>query len=240
MKTGTAIGPRLAAAGLALVTLAGCLEGLPVAGAGSQTAGEAGRAVPVTRRTELGGGSVVIVPPAGYCLDKSSISDRVGGAFALIASCESLTGRMGGVLVEPAVITVSVSGKREDRDQPEAAVLAQALPDAAALRETNGDGLTVVQVADDTGPLQGASSDTRHWRGAMVVNDRLVGLAVYGAPDSAIAGDSGERLLVALAESIRENSPFLASDAPVAPSSDETADSPEVPRETPAASASGE
>ena len=197
----------LAALG-ALAVLSGCMNGVPGLVPGGPTAGEAGRAVPVTRRASLGDGAVIVAPPSGYCIDESSIRDRSGGGFALIASCESLTGRMGGVAVEPAVITVTVSAARAGRDQPEAALLAQALPDGAPLRETNGDGLTVVQVRGEAGALPGARGDLRHWRGAMVLNDRLVGLAVYGAEGSDIAGARGERLLVEMAEQIRENSPL--------------------------------
>lgn len=187
----------------ASVLLSGCI---------AQTGGGSG--VPVVRKAALAGGAVVVVPPAGYCLDKSSITDRPGGSFALIASCESLTGRRAGSGPEPAVITVSVTPPRQGREQPEAARLAEALGSGVALSEANGDGLIVVQV-QGAGALPGDRGDTRHWRGAMVVNDRLVGLAIYGAAGSDIAGRVGERLLVATAEAIRENSPFLAAERTV-------------------------
>ncbi len=213
---------RPALAFCAVAALAGCQDTLSLLSAGGATAGEAGRAVPVTRRAELGGGTVVVVPPAGYCLDKSSIANRAGGGFALIASCESLTGRPAGLLVEPAVITVSVSRPGGSGNQPEAELLAQALPDTAPLRAANGDGLTIVHVAGQDGALPGARGDTRHWRGAMSVNGRLVGLAVYGAAGSAIAGAEGERLLVAQAELIRDQSPTRAA-APPAPAASQAA-----------------
>jgi hypothetical protein len=210
--------------------LGGCVDGLLPFGAGGPTAGEAGRAVPVARQARLGAGAVIVAPPRGYCIDKSSIRNRGDAAFALIASCESLTGRMGGVLVEPAVITVSVSGARAGRDQPEAALLARALPEGAPLRETNGDGLTVVQVEGDSGALPGARGDVRHWRGAMVLNDRLVGLAVYGADGSDVAGTAGERLLVAMAEQIREKSPMRLPRADAATAAQPATEEPRAPR----------
>ena len=195
-----------------VLALSGCMGeaggGLGFLTAG-QTQGEAGRAVPIAREARLGAGTVIVIPPVGYCLDRSSITDRPSGGFALIASCESLTGRMGSVAVDPAVITVTVSGPGENRDQPQAARLAQALPEGTALNEINGDGLTVVHVEGRAGALPGARGDARHWRGAMVVNDRLVGLALYSAEGSNLAGADGERMLVTLAELIRENSPFL-------------------------------
>ena len=93
-------------------------------------------------------------------------------------------------------------------------MLAQALGNDVALSEANGDGLIVVHV-QGAGALPRERGDARHWRGAMVVNDRLVGLALYGAPGSELAGRKGERLLVALAEAIRDNSPF--TQAPTQP-----------------------
>lgn len=195
---------RIAAGFCAAVALAACVDAT-----GGQTAGEGGRAVPIARQAALSQGAVVVVPPTGYCLDASSISSRASGGFALIASCESLTGRMSTSSVEPAVITVSVSTAREGREQPQATLLSGAVRQGVTLREMNGDGLTIVQVEASDGALPGARDDRKHWRGAMVINDRLVGLALYGAPGSQVAGPEGERLLVALAELIRENSPVL-------------------------------
>lgn len=215
----------------ALFVLAGCVDAT-----GRNTAGEGGRAVPIARQVSLAEGAVVVVPPSGYCIDASSISNRPSGGFALIASCESLTGRVSTLSVEPAVITVTVSSAREGREQPQAELLSNALPQGVAVREMNGDGLTIVQAEADNSALPGARGDRKHWRGAMVINDRLVGLALYGAPGSLVSGPEGERLLVALAEDIRETSPFLERAAQQATSPDPAAtvrQSPDAPNAAP-------
>ena len=219
-------GLRPALAVCALSVLPGCMG--ETGGLGFLTAAPSagtGQAVPIARNARLGGGAVVIVPQRGYCVDRSSITDASGGGFALIASCESLTGRLGTTQVDPAVITVSVSPPQRGRVQPEAQVLSGVLPDGVAVRQNNGDGLTVVQVEGTGGALPGERGDTRHWRAVMVVNDRLVGLALYGAPGSAVAGAKGERLLIGLAESIRKNSPRMVakSDLPQAETAQDTA-----------------
>ncbi|MFD1510857.1 hypothetical protein [Lacimonas salitolerans] len=195
---------RIAACLCAVFALAACLDTT-----GGQTAGEGGRAVPVARQVTMGDGAVIVVPPAGYCIDDSSITSRASGEFALIASCESLTGRLSTVSVEPAVITVTVSNPREGREQPQADLLSGAVPQGVALIATNGEGLSIVQVEGDDGALPGARGDRKHWRGAMVINDRLVGLALYGAPGSTVSGPEGERLLEALAKEIRDHSPLM-------------------------------
>lgn len=226
-RLGVRVLARPKAAVCTLFVLAGCVDGT-----GGKTAGEGGRAVPIARQVSLAEGAVIVVPPAGYCIDASSITNRPSGGFALIASCESLTGRVSTLSVEPAVITVTVSGAREGREQPQAALLSSALPQGVAVREMNGDGLTIVQAEADNSALPGARGDRKHWRGAMVINDRLVGLALYGAPGSMVSGPEGERLLVALAEEIRESSPFLERATPQASSQDPAAtvpQSPEVP-----------
>lgn len=210
-RPGVRVLARPKAAVCALFVMTGCFDGT-----GGQTAGEGGRAVPIFRKVSLAEGAVTVVPPAGYCIDASSVTDRPSGGFALIASCESLTGRVSTVAVEPAVITVTVSTAREGREQPQATLLSGALRDGVALRQMNGDGLTIVQAEADDSALPGARGDRKHWRGAMVMNDRLVGLALYGAPGSTVSGTEGERLLIALAEEIRENSPFRNQSPPQA------------------------
>lgn len=201
---GMRVPARIAACLCAVFALAACLDT-----AGGQTAGEGGRAVPVARQAALGKGAVIVVPPAGYCIDESSITSRAAGEFALIASCESLTGRLSTMSVEPAVITVTVSNPREGREQPQADLLSGAVPQGVALIATNGDGLSIVQVEGDDSALPGVQGDRKHWRGAMIINDRLVGLALYGAPGSSVSGPEGERLLGALAEEIRDHSPVM-------------------------------
>ena len=175
-------------------------------GPGGGLAGlEADSGVKALRKVTLGAGSVVVDPPPGYCIDSASVSSRPGAGFALIASCEALTGRFDGLDVDPAVITVSVVPARGDGSQPAAASLSARLDGAVPVTEINGDGLTIVHV--DGGEARPGTADTRHWRAALIVNGSLVGLALYGAQGSPVAGAGGEALLVTLAERIRDNSP---------------------------------
>ncbi len=215
------------AAFLALtLPLAGCFS-LPEGGRmGLLSGGDGAPApVPALRRAALTQGDVVVLPPAGYCVDGDSIRDGAsGGAFALIAACQSLTGRLGGVAAEPAILTVSISNrKRGELDQPGADDLARATGGARVLERINGDGLTLVHLATG-GDAKVPGGDPRHWRGVMVVNARVVGLALYGPKGSTVAGQAGKLLMVAMAEGIREASPFVDPAGPPEIAATEMAD----------------
>lgn len=227
------LGRTLALTFTMTLPLAGCLSmpesgkmGLLSNGAGDS----ASAAVPALRRAALVQGDVVVVPPAGYCIDGDSIRDGVGGgAFALIAACQSLTGKLGGVAAEPAIITVSVSNrKRGGLDQPGADEMARAIGGARVMERINGDGLTLVHLADG-GDVQVPGGDARHWRGVMVVNARVVGLALYGPKGSTVAGPTGKFLMIGMAEGILGASPFHDPFKPAEVAATETADPVKAP-----------
>lgn len=159
----------------------------------------------------LAGGRVVVVPPQGYCIELDSLQARDSGGFALLASCESLSGFVSGYNVEPAVITVTAVERKSDGREPDAVEIAAALGVPKVRRQLHGDGLTVVQVSDDTPVSEGG--DPKHWRGIMVLNGQMVGLALYGARGSELSGTKGLNLLIWLAEQIREASPIMGRTA---------------------------
>src|SRR6056297_1527391 len=68
--------------------------------------------------------------------------------------------------------------------------------------------------------------DPRYWRGGMLINGHLVGLAAYGRQGSRVAGADGRRLIRQLAETLREASPEMG-DRPTAPSGNATPATPD-------------
>jgi hypothetical protein len=205
------------ACGLALV-LPGCLGEGTDGGLGfltdksvSQTAGGV-RAMPqAPKKTPLNhavlaGGKVVVQGPRGYCVDPATLRRSFTGGFALIAACNTISGELSGADAEPVVMTVQAQPGLSRKDAPTAAELATALAPERALERVDGDGLSLVHMAGggDKGLPQG---DPRHWRGAMMINGYLVGLAVYAPKGSASAGKRGKRLILALAETLRAASP---------------------------------
>ena len=105
-------------------------------------AGGMGRAHVQRIEEELAGGKVVVAPPRGYCVDPRSLRKGLTGGFALIASCNSLTGDYSGADVEPVLMTVQVQPGLLTRDLPGADDMATAMAPARALRKVDGDGLT--------------------------------------------------------------------------------------------------
>jgi hypothetical protein len=190
--------PIKAGVSLSLVlVLAGCLT--PTDGPSS---------VPVLRQVALAGGTVIVTPPRGYCIDADSVSDRQGRGFALIGSCNTLTGAASGVFVEPAIITLSVTKAQNGDTKTDSNTFQTALGRGKILRAINRDDLSLLQV--EGGATIPPSADERHWRGLMQVNGQVIGLALYGATDGPMTGDQGMRLLVDLADAIRRDSAAAA------------------------------
>ena len=194
--------------GLALA-LAGCMSAPEISG-------------DARLQAVLAGGDVVLRPSGGYCVDADSLSapsqqgGERGGNFALIASCESLSGYPLPQRAEPGVISVSVSG-------PQVA----GLPDAAALAGSLGAEL--VDAAPDAILLRadpGAEAGQRpalFWRALFVVNARVVGVALYGPENSPLAGVAGRRVVMQLIDDIRAATPQRPASA-----TDENADGAET------------
>lgn len=191
-----------------ILPLAACLPdttGEAALGFGKAPETATGLNLPVLPRIELFRGAVVVAGPRGYCIDRQSLRRNATGAFVLIASCESLTGKAGQP-VAPAVMTVSVVPDTQGAAPPSAASLAALARPADVLQSAEADGLSVVQLASGGDRLL-PMGDPRHWRGGMVINGHIIGLAVYGPAGSAVSGDAGRALLTALAETLRRLSP---------------------------------
>lgn len=207
---GAAIG-RLAGLclGLAsLMALPGCLGAL---GSGSSAVSDPAEQRAL-RRVSVAQGRVVIEPPRGYCVDPASLGNRPAAAFALIASCQSLTGRLIGPAVEPAVITLSVVPARNGAGLPGAEQLAGVLGDDVKISEIEAQGIRIVQVeGGEATPADGR--DERHWRAVLRVNDRLVGLALYAAQGSSLSGPAGASLLRTIGRDLQQNSPRAGAPA---------------------------
>ncbi len=176
-----------------ILPLAACLEGVPGGGA------------PALSRAMFYDGDVTVAGPRGYCIDPQSVKRGASGSFALLASCESLTGTAG-VVVDPAVLTVLVLPRRVGVSQPNSAEMTRALAPDKVLLGFDGDGISLVHVASG-GRAVLPKGDPSYWRAGMVINDHLIGLAVYGPEGGSVASDAGRDLLMDLAEELREQSP---------------------------------
>lgn len=171
--------------------LAACLDPTP-SGPAAQDA---------LRAVSFYDGAVTVAGPRGYCIDRSSVKSNAGGRFAILAGCESLTGRAG-IAVDPAMMTVAVLPRAGAAAPPDAAAMAGVLgADAVRLIEERDD-ITLVQVAEG-GEAVLPGGDPVHWRASMVINGHMLGLAAYGPRGGAIAGARGREVLGDLAAALR-------------------------------------
>lgn len=173
--------------------LAGCLD----------LAGGSG-APDALRSVAFYDGAVTVTGPRGYCIDPGSIRRDDGGRFALLASCESLTGESD-LSVYPAVMTLAVLPRADAAVAPDAAAMARALGPGVVRRREDGDDITLVQVAEG-GETVMPGGDPAHWRADLMINGHIVGLAAYGPEGGDIAGPRGRDLLYELAAGLRHAS----------------------------------
>ncbi len=169
---------------------------------------------PVTRMS-LYGGEVNLVAPPGYCIDDSHVRRGRDVTVVPLATCESLTGQVG-LPVPAALMTVSVLPRQGGQAAPTADSIAASLAPVEALERADSNGVAYVRFADG-GQDALPGGDPRHWRGGMMINGHLIGLAVYAPQGSALAGAGGRRLMADLAARLRRASPDLPDSVATAP-----------------------
>lgn len=166
------------------------------------------------RRAQLAGGDVVVSTPAGYCIDRSVLRAGPTDGFALLASCRILSAGALGSAVAPGIMTVSVGPMESGLTLPTPEELG-AQVDAQVLRSRLSSTFTLVHL-ERGGARVLDGGDDRHWRGAMVLNDHLIGLALYAPQDSALAGPAGADLLQDLVAAMQRDSRKAVVTAPSA------------------------
>lgn len=193
-----------AAALAAMLPLAGCM-GSNAGGLSFLASGDTPATSDALRKVAMYDGEVVVRGPAGYCIDKRTLRRSRNGGFALLASCESLSG-LRGHGVEPLVMTMSVLPDAPGATRPTASEIAATMTPAQVIAAHETTDATLVHFASggDDG-LEGG--DARHWRGGMLVNGHLILLALYAREGSPMAGKDGRALLTDLARSVRRATP---------------------------------
>ncbi|MCR9110622.1 dihydroxy-acid dehydratase [Marivita sp. XM-24bin2] len=163
----------------------------------------------VISTAELARGDITVTGPDGYCIDQTTLRSSRSGGFAAMASCNIMSGGTEGAIVEPALVTVTVSAAPDTVPSP--ADLAAALQtDLLQSRELSA--LAVGQMATG-GENAFAGSDAKHWRGAFVTGDYLVGVTLYAPQGSPLIGAQGAAFLNTVSSNIRAKSRSRSSSA---------------------------
>lgn len=155
-------------------------------------------------RARLARGAVVVAGPDGYCVDPVTLGKGTARHFAVIASCNILTGGAAKTLVEPLMMTVTVAPGRY-RALPVAGQLADEVGQTLLYGDTT-DGLVLAHLGGG-GATVLEGGDPKYWRAAFLQGNRLVGLALYAPRDSPAAGPAGAEMLRAARGQIAALSP---------------------------------
>ncbi len=166
---------RTAGAALLLIGLSGC-DTLPGSDAAPVALSQARMAL----------GAVTLVPPRGYCIDKSSLRQN----FAMMARCDRLgvPSRAGDAPV--GIIIASFSASQGSLPRPVDTAAALKLGGVTDLVETEA-GITFR--ATGAPPAEGLAK--QHWRGTSLIGTQVMGLALYGPQDGRAIGSDGRQLL---------------------------------------------
>lgn len=159
----------------------------------------AGRTAPLAKAS-LAGGDVVVAGPEGYCIDPTTKSSGPERGFAVIASCNILTGGKSGPTVEPMLVTVTVGPRGDMTDLPTPDALAEASGAVLVSWKITSDRVTAHLASGGEAMFDG--SDPQYWRSAFLQGERMVGLALYAPRGSALAGDRGAVMLARVKDRI--------------------------------------
>mgnify|MGYP001627825232 CR=1 FL=1 len=184
--------PALCSAAL----LSGCAS-LPLPGTGNSLAFSAPPQAAQHSRAGFARGGIVLVPPKGFCIDRSGIRRTGSDGFAMMARCDAFGVRGFFGNRSPAVITATIGAQPEGAPVPAVADLTR-LAGAENVREQRSDLLLpLVRLEGAAGALPGAAPV--HWRGALVLDGHLLSVALYAPEGSAGLEDQGAMLLNDLA-----------------------------------------
>lgn len=164
-------------------------------------------------RAAIAGGDVVVAGPDGYCVDPTTLQSKAERGFAIIASCNILSNGRLGDAVPAMLVSVTVGPRGDAGDLPRPREIAAAA-DAPLLAGESLPNFVVAHLARGGQSLL-PDGDDRHWRGAFVLGDRLVGLALYAPKGSSLAGQDGGGVLARVRAQIVSQSSGTAR--PLAP-----------------------
>jgi hypothetical protein len=216
----------------------GC-SAIPEAGFSFASSGEQGAGTSSTSSTathsqaSFAKGNVTLVAPRGYCIDSTTLRQNASGGFALLPRCNFLQGSSWFGRNKAAVITATI-GKTNEAAAPSTADLARTAEGAKLLYYDDKGLLPLVRLQWQGHSVTGSSgASADHWRGAFVLNDHLVVLALYAPEGSELLGRPGADLLTEMTR--RSLHASTAPDSDVATAAAPAAEEPAAAQQTPGA-----
>lgn len=177
--------------------LSGCAQFTP---SGFSFAAQTGQYEPEisasrTTHAQFADGDVVLVAPPGYCIDQTMLRQEESGGFALLPRCNLMHGSSWFGRNRAAIITATI-GKAASNGAPRTADIARTAEGAKLVYYDDKGVLPLVRLHwPNHSTAGGAGASPEHWRGAFVLNDHLVLLALYAPQGSDLLGQAGADVL---------------------------------------------
>lgn len=181
-------------AALALTLLAACEEGQ---GGALFPASKPARAVALSQ-AKLASGSVALIPPPGFCIDKASLRQN----FALMARCDALGVPSAAGNAPVGIILASVTTAAQNA-LPSPADTAAA-HDLSAVSDVIEQDTSITFRANGQPPAPGLSDS--HWRGTARMGDRIMAIALFGPDGGRVSGAEGREVINRLIAASRAGS----------------------------------
>lgn len=133
-------------------------------------------------------GTVTLVAPQGFCIDKSSLKQ----SFAVMARCDTLGVPSAAGSAPLALITASFVPMTQGAALPSPAQTASALNLAEISDETLKENSVIFRASS---PTPYADMQSIHWRATARVGDQIMGLALYSSEDTRDLSTEGRAIL---------------------------------------------
>ncbi|WP_122072168.1 hypothetical protein [Pseudophaeobacter sp. EL27] len=172
-------------------------SGISFATRGEQIGDQRSQTAVVQTKTQaqFAKGQVTLVAPQGHCIDATMLRQEATGGFALLPRCNLLHGTQLFGRNRAAVITATI-GPAQGAAAPSTTELAQTAEGARLLYYDDKGLLPLVRLQwPGHSAMGGSGASDEHWRGAFVVNNHLVVLALYAPEGSNLLGAAGAKLL---------------------------------------------
>lgn len=183
----------MAASCLLMSLLVSACSDLPEGGFSFAAAGSTGTGAKPTE-ARMNGAEITLAAPRGYCFDKKMLRRDAANGFALLPRCDRLGGgNLFSSLGGGAIITATLGAAPAGVPAPKLSDLAASVPGAQVLDQREDGALPLVKLDMAGHGAKGASS--QHWRGAFLLEDHVILLALYAPEDSPLLGPRGAEVL---------------------------------------------
>ena len=148
--------------------------------------------------------AVKLAGPSGYCIDPETVQQNRSGGFVLLASCHRLSGTTPKRFAPPAILTITVAASETEITSDDVEKVASGLNASQIIKRHPSATMPLFQLSvNQQDPLDSKISH-QHWRGAIVLKDKLVSMSAFVPDTDHGTAISGDALIVETASILRK------------------------------------